>query len=1439
MHVLFITSEFNFLLLIFLQTTRRPDFFEISPRPFSIDDGYRQTPLTFTRGQPSLKPDYYDAGYSGQAASSNRFRQGSELLGGEEINVQQLPSRNRFSSRENTSPTAKLNNRNSNDPFASQNQQQQRENNNVRNSNRVNSKVRGTPTSTTPVPKPVKKERQPANSWTSGRNRRPIDDYDTERDLVRLTEPSIGIQHSINITHNGSDKRQNDKTRLEKEELQYHDENADYIYEDPVKSVKPLKQEKKPIDNKDKLEDESKYYSSPKNNVELSKNKHDDTEIDDIQEHEEQKPKIDEHTVILTDNFFLPPSKTSENEPEEEYIYEYEYEDETEEPPETSHEATSSPVTQASSTKNVVKSLDEISSTEAPLKSVVKSEESVSSSVSNSSDNQEENPNTTESWVVVASVQTSRSVSGARFLPLGVKQEEKKAPLTELEALAKLNEELEHKKLNSKESLSSVEDSPVITTEISPPETTILDTEILESSTIKTTSTSISTESINDKLDSIQSELSSGVLSGKFPVLKEMTTQEPQPITTKSPPVFIRKFSPKARPDQIVTKTTTTTTTTTEAPTTSTTQVPKAESKKIVIEDDLTGLLPADFKPRYQGYKKKGATSTTTTTTTTSTTETPSVNRINNTRSFKNSPSEQSISFVEDDVAKFLPKDFKLNKPESKVAVVDDIDKFLPPGYKKQLNTKTEKPLPVIPIQDDILSKLLPKGYNVPSSQKAETTTKKIVNSPVDISKLLPPGYKPPQEDEEKETENNKESQKVIPLEKEDLFAKLLKKSQSALDALLPPDFTPEPETTTPTTTSTTAGGFVFPKRPGGNKSAKDNDGPKRAKGPPPPKIDIKRGPPTRATTEFTGWPTVATTPISIEKLLANSGGEKIDIASLFNKALGNVNGNTGGSSFDSQANIPDSPFSLPTTTTTTTSTTTVKPTEPGICQTECDLAGTIRIVDGVKWRPELLDHNTDEWKNLAKEVKQELNEVFIKSDKLRRWYKTLRIDSFSKGSVLVDYFVELDDISDEVNTLQIKGFFHDALTPTKLPESIQNDTMDERQSSAVPQVKETFIFDSQANIPDSPFSLPTTTTTTTSTTTVKPTEPGICQTECDLAGTIRIVDGVKWRPELLDHNTDEWKNLAKEVKQELNEVFIKSDKLRRWYKTLRIDSFSKGSVLVDYFVELDDISDEVNTLQIKGFFHDALTPTKLPESIQNDTMDERQSSAVPQVKETFMLGKFVLDPISTDFIVQHKPVLASGPETSEALLPQWAIAVIVMSFFSLLFVILFGVAVLISRQRAAKKKGPVPLTAAMLNELNKNHMGGIDNYGNEELYNVDDGWGDEKEPPYVSRSKHSGWADEKEPPYSKHEFKSKRLNGGSIYGSSATNIYDSWGSARNPPRGADYYDDSGYDPYSHRSTYSRDYMMHEPPALYPYHKHEKYDYRSSRRNHRDYDPNF
>ena len=44
-------------------------------------------------------------------------------------------------------------------------------------------------------------------------------------------------------------------------------------------------------------------------------------------------------------------------------------------------------------------------------------------------------------------------------------------------------------------------------------------------------------------------------------------------------------------------------------------------------------------------------------------------------------------------------------------------------------------------------------------------------------------------------------------------------------------------------------------------------------------------------------------------------------------------------------------------------------------------------------------------------------------------------------------------------------------------------------------------------------------------------------------------------------------------------------------------------------------------------------------------------------------------------------------------------------------------------------KKTPTPLTADMLNELNKDHMGGVDNYGADDFYNVDDAWNDTKQP--------------------------------------------------------------------------------------------------------------
>lgn len=101
------------------------------------------------------------------------------------------------------------------------------------------------------------------------------------------------------------------------------------------------------------------------------------------------------------------------------------------------------------------------------------------------------------------------------------------------------------------------------------------------------------------------------------------------------------------------------------------------------------------------------------------------------------------------------------------------------------------------------------------------------------------------------------------------------------------------------------------------------------------------------------------------------------------------------------------------------------------------------------------------------------------------------------------------------------------------------------------------------------------------------------------------------------------------------------------------------------------------------------------------------------------------------------------GYAENDVLLPQWAIAVIVIGLASLLFVIIFGVTVvcstifglrlsvlnfifqLVNRQKNAKKKSPTPLTEDMLNELNKSHMGGFDNYGADDLYNMEDVWND------------------------------------------------------------------------------------------------------------------
>lgn len=66
----------------------------------------------------------------------------------------------------------------------------------------------------------------------------------------------------------------------------------------------------------------------------------------------------------------------------------------------------------------------------------------------------------------------------------------------------------------------------------------------------------------------------------------------------------------------------------------------------------------------------------------------------------------------------------------------------------------------------------------------------------------------------------------------------------------------------------------------------------------------------------------------------------------------------------------------------------------------------------------------------------------------------------------------------------------------------------------------------------------------------------------------------------------------------------------------------SQGSVLVDYFVELNDLKEKVSTQQLKLIFHEAL---------RNVSPDVDPLNATS--KGPMKLGKFIIDPKSTDFV--------------------------------------------------------------------------------------------------------------------------------------------------------------------------------------------------------------
>jgi hypothetical protein len=306
----------------------------------------------------------------------------------------------------------------------------------------------------------------------------------------------------------------------------------------------------------------------------------------------------------------------------------------------------------------------------------------------------------TESWVVVASVQTSRSVSGARFLPSSaVKQEERPQSLS--------------------------------------------------GKTIPSSKPTQSTESIIDKLYRVESDLSSGILTGglspegkrlQLEVLTDMTdtnttTSAPTPTTTYKSPVFIRKFVPHSN------RTT-----------------PKPNKLAVLFDsipmDDLSRLLPP-------GFKQRNPTSRRTTIRPTEHVETvdypqgdePVKPNITSSRSSELGISKNKIK-VEDTSSAGKPTK-KLEDLFSRIKS-DDLRAFLPPGYNHSVedsNSTIAKPRDV----EGLLSKakpvdvssFLPPGFKLPVKDPPSTTSKPrdvegllSKAKPVDVSSFLPPGFK-------------------------------------------------------------------------------------------------------------------------------------------------------------------------------------------------------------------------------------------------------------------------------------------------------------------------------------------------------------------------------------------------------------------------------------------------------------------------------------------------------------------------------------------------------------------------------------------------------------------------------------------------------------------------------------------------------------------------
>lgn len=402
----------------------------------------------------------------------------------------------------------------------------------------------------------------------------------------------------------------------------------------------------------------------------------------------------EEHTVILTENFFLPgggilreddlPVKTTVESDYDEY--DTDYDDESTYPPTTleslpgekENQTQSAVTTESEKSPQTTTALnddeiyeyleeeyddDEALTTEkVPIVTTAKNNITTPKTddlVKNETINQ-----STESYVVVASIQTSRSINGARFLPFpAIEQEEKKQTLSELEK--KIHEQ-RNKKDKDEETTSA---APVV------------------SSTTPTTTTRLEDEKP----------------TRNYNISRSFKSGAPEQEFTKGKDI-LNKIKAVESFENLLPKNYQEVTSTTEK---------SLFGGLIFKEDEIDpALLPPGFKPTTE------ATTTTTTTTTETTTKEISTPKAT-------LPTTIKRLFKEDQIdPSLLPRGFKI-KPStaeklSPLFKEDEIDPaLLPTGFKPteetttSTTTTTKKSAGLLFKEDEIDLSLLPPGFKL------------------------------------------------------------------------------------------------------------------------------------------------------------------------------------------------------------------------------------------------------------------------------------------------------------------------------------------------------------------------------------------------------------------------------------------------------------------------------------------------------------------------------------------------------------------------------------------------------------------------------------------------------------------------------------------------------------------------------------------------------